>query len=226
MTYVAQYFHAFSHLDKVETAGRRVERFAEVSLSVWEMRHSYEGRMKTVYPKHMVLIRSFLLILKTFGLNGMLPSLMELIQMLRINPRNSTTTSGQRKENTTQKRQIWSRCWEIFKRKSRHIVCGHILLLEVCNCRIWIVRGEHWQKLKLSIQKPSTERLERTALCRYSLIIGLRKVYGGRLQRKRMNSLFFWTQFLFRLPSLKVLWRTNMNKSAKSRMDFRQFKLF
>jgi len=48
MTYVAQYFHAFSHLDKVETAGRRVERFAEVSLSVWEMRHSYEARMKAV----------------------------------------------------------------------------------------------------------------------------------------------------------------------------------
>ena len=60
MTYVAQYFHAFSHLgsnvilqslqitDRVETAGRRVERFAEVSLSVWEMRHSYEDRMKAV----------------------------------------------------------------------------------------------------------------------------------------------------------------------------------
>jgi len=49
MTYVAQYFHAFSHLDRVETAGRRVERFAEVSLSVWEMRHSYEDRMKAVF---------------------------------------------------------------------------------------------------------------------------------------------------------------------------------
>jgi hypothetical protein len=48
MTYVAQYFHAFSHLDRVETAGRRVERFADVSLSVWEMRHSYEARMKAV----------------------------------------------------------------------------------------------------------------------------------------------------------------------------------
>ena len=34
--------------DRVETAGRRVERFAEVSLSVWEMRHSYEDRMKVV----------------------------------------------------------------------------------------------------------------------------------------------------------------------------------
>src|SRR5271168_1431126 len=98
MTYVAQYFHAFSHLDKVETAGRRVERFAEVSLSVWEMRHSYEGRMRSVYPNHIVLIDSFLLILKMFELNGLLPSLMELIRMLRINPRNSTTTNVQRKE--------------------------------------------------------------------------------------------------------------------------------
>jgi len=40
----------FSHLDRVETAGRRVERFAEVSLSVWEMRHSYEQRMTAVDP--------------------------------------------------------------------------------------------------------------------------------------------------------------------------------
>jgi hypothetical protein len=37
-------------IDRVETAGRRVERFAEVSLSVWEMRHSYESRMKAVTP--------------------------------------------------------------------------------------------------------------------------------------------------------------------------------
>ena len=37
-------------VDRVETAGRRVERFAEVSLSVWEMRHSYEDRMKSVIP--------------------------------------------------------------------------------------------------------------------------------------------------------------------------------
>ncbi|KAL1923793.1 uncharacterized protein VTP21DRAFT_8773 [Calcarisporiella thermophila] len=45
MTYVAQYFHAFSALDKVETAGRRVAKFAEVMQSVWEMQHDYERRV-------------------------------------------------------------------------------------------------------------------------------------------------------------------------------------
>ncbi|ORZ08651.1 calponin homology domain-containing protein [Absidia repens] len=45
MTYVAEYFHAFSALDKVETAGRRVAKFAEVIVSVWQMRHDYERRV-------------------------------------------------------------------------------------------------------------------------------------------------------------------------------------
>lgn len=45
MTYVAEYFHAFSALDKVETAGRRVAKFAEVMASVWQMRHDYERRV-------------------------------------------------------------------------------------------------------------------------------------------------------------------------------------
>jgi len=44
MTYVAQYFHAFSSLDKVETAGRRVGKFAEVMASAWEMQHDYQSR--------------------------------------------------------------------------------------------------------------------------------------------------------------------------------------
>ncbi|ORZ22264.1 calponin homology domain-containing protein [Absidia repens] len=45
MTYVAEYFHAFSALDKVETAGRRVAKFAEVIASVWQMQHDYERRV-------------------------------------------------------------------------------------------------------------------------------------------------------------------------------------
>ncbi|GAB5591055.1 alpha-actinin [Umbelopsis nana] len=45
MTYVAEYFHAFSNLDKVETAGRRVAQFAEVMASVWEMQNDYERRV-------------------------------------------------------------------------------------------------------------------------------------------------------------------------------------
>ncbi|KAG0239019.1 hypothetical protein BGW41_007966 [Actinomortierella wolfii] len=45
MTYVAQYFHAFSELGKVDTAGRRVAKFAEVMESVWEMQNDYERRV-------------------------------------------------------------------------------------------------------------------------------------------------------------------------------------
>lgn len=45
MTYVAQYFHAFSASDKVETAGRRVAKFAELIQSTWEMQHAYETRV-------------------------------------------------------------------------------------------------------------------------------------------------------------------------------------
>ncbi|KAF9940342.1 hypothetical protein BGZ65_007308, partial [Modicella reniformis] len=45
MTYVAQYFHAFSELGKVDTAGRRVAKFAEVMESVWTMQNDYERRV-------------------------------------------------------------------------------------------------------------------------------------------------------------------------------------
>lgn len=75
MTYVAEYFHAFSNLgkttlsflmylcsllvlttpydviDKVETAGRRVAQFAEVMASVWEMQNDYERRVLAVSEK-------------------------------------------------------------------------------------------------------------------------------------------------------------------------------
>ncbi|KAG0291428.1 hypothetical protein BGZ98_003010 [Dissophora globulifera] len=48
MTYVAQYFHAFSELGKVDTAGRRVAKFAEVVESVWTMENDYERRVKAL----------------------------------------------------------------------------------------------------------------------------------------------------------------------------------
>lgn len=49
MTYIAQYFHAFSHLDKVETAGRRVEKFAETIHSSWIMQNDFEKRMQDLF---------------------------------------------------------------------------------------------------------------------------------------------------------------------------------
>ncbi|KAJ2160780.1 alpha-actinin [Coemansia sp. RSA 552] len=45
MTYVAQYFHAFSSLSKAETAGRRLGKFADVMHSVFDMEHDYEARV-------------------------------------------------------------------------------------------------------------------------------------------------------------------------------------
>jgi hypothetical protein len=46
MTYVAQYFHAFSALGKVDAATRRVTKFVDVMKSAWEMQHDYEQRVK------------------------------------------------------------------------------------------------------------------------------------------------------------------------------------
>eukprot|EP00835_Amoeboradix_gromovi_P001569 NODE_74_length_23402_cov_1.166974.p2 type:complete len:556 gc:universal NODE_74_length_23402_cov_1.166974:6025-4358(-) len=44
MTYVAQYFHAFSVMDKVEVSGRRVGKFADLLSTAWNMEHDYERR--------------------------------------------------------------------------------------------------------------------------------------------------------------------------------------
>ncbi|CRG87243.1 Alpha-actinin-like protein 1 [Talaromyces islandicus] len=46
MTYMAYWFHAFSQLEKVENAGRRVEKFVSNMQGAWEMQTGYEKRMK------------------------------------------------------------------------------------------------------------------------------------------------------------------------------------
>jgi Ca2+-binding EF-hand superfamily protein len=48
MTYVAYWFHAFSALDKIETAGRRLEKFVEVTGSAISMQHGFERRMRSL----------------------------------------------------------------------------------------------------------------------------------------------------------------------------------
>lgn len=48
MTYVAYWFHAFSALDRIETAGRRLEKFVDVTASAIEMQHAYEERMRAL----------------------------------------------------------------------------------------------------------------------------------------------------------------------------------
>jgi hypothetical protein len=48
MTYVAQYFHAFSTMEQAEVVSRRVATFAEVMQSAWLMKNEYEARAQKV----------------------------------------------------------------------------------------------------------------------------------------------------------------------------------
>ncbi|KAK6496144.1 hypothetical protein TWF481_002169 [Arthrobotrys musiformis] len=48
MTYIAYWFHAFSHLDKIENAGRRVEKFVAHMQGAWDMQHAFEQRMEKI----------------------------------------------------------------------------------------------------------------------------------------------------------------------------------
>ncbi|WPH02079.1 alpha-actinin-2 [Acrodontium crateriforme] len=46
MTYIAYWFHAFSQMEKVENAGRRVEKFVASMNGAWEMQNNFERRMR------------------------------------------------------------------------------------------------------------------------------------------------------------------------------------
>jgi hypothetical protein len=46
MTYIAYWFHAFSQMEKVENAGRRVEKFVNNMQGAWEMQNAFERRMR------------------------------------------------------------------------------------------------------------------------------------------------------------------------------------
>ncbi|KAK3112542.1 alpha-actinin, partial [Teratosphaeriaceae sp. CCFEE 6253] len=48
MTYIAYWFHAFSQMDRVENAGRRVEKFVANMNGAWEMQNGYEMRMRAL----------------------------------------------------------------------------------------------------------------------------------------------------------------------------------
>lgn len=48
MTYIAYWFHAFSQMERVENAGRRVEKFVSNMQGAWEMQNSYERRMRAL----------------------------------------------------------------------------------------------------------------------------------------------------------------------------------
>ncbi|KAF2488600.1 alpha-actin-like proteinin [Lophium mytilinum] len=46
MTYIAYWFHAFSQMERVENAGRRVEKFVQSMAGAWEMQNTFEKRMR------------------------------------------------------------------------------------------------------------------------------------------------------------------------------------
>merc|ERR1711977_221878 len=48
MTYIAYWFHAFSQMEKVENAGRRVEKFVSTMNGAWEMQNNFERRMRAL----------------------------------------------------------------------------------------------------------------------------------------------------------------------------------
>lgn len=48
MTYIAYWFHAFSQMERVENAGRRVEKFVTNMQGAWAMQNSFEERMRTL----------------------------------------------------------------------------------------------------------------------------------------------------------------------------------
>ncbi|KAI6793068.1 alpha-actinin-2 [Hortaea werneckii] len=48
MTYIAYWFHAFSQMERVENAGRRVEKFVSTMNGAWEMQNNFERRMRAL----------------------------------------------------------------------------------------------------------------------------------------------------------------------------------
>ena len=46
MTYIAYWFHAFSQMERVENAGRRVEKFVTSMQGAWGMQSAFEQRMQ------------------------------------------------------------------------------------------------------------------------------------------------------------------------------------
>lgn len=57
MTYVAQYFHAFSAQNKVSNSSRRVGKFADVLAATWDMENDYEKRARELI-EHIETIKN------------------------------------------------------------------------------------------------------------------------------------------------------------------------
>jgi hypothetical protein len=57
MTYIAYWFHAFSQMERVENAGRRVEKFVQNMQGAWQMQNDFERRMRELL-EHIVKQRT------------------------------------------------------------------------------------------------------------------------------------------------------------------------
>lgn len=59
MTYIAYWFHAFSQMDRVENAGRRVEKFVANMNGAWDMQNSYEQRMRALLEQIAAQVKAW-----------------------------------------------------------------------------------------------------------------------------------------------------------------------
>ena len=59
MTYIAYWFHAFSQMERVENAGRRVEKFVTNMQGAWGMQNSFEKRMEELLRQMRAIIEEW-----------------------------------------------------------------------------------------------------------------------------------------------------------------------
>lgn len=59
MTYIAYWFHAFSQMERVENAGRRVEKFVVNMQGAWDMQNGFEKRVRELLRQISEQMRSW-----------------------------------------------------------------------------------------------------------------------------------------------------------------------
>ncbi|KAJ3166181.1 hypothetical protein HK101_011978 [Irineochytrium annulatum] len=59
ITYISQFYHAFSALEKVGVAGRRIGQFGQILLGSWEMQNDYEKRVAHLLANIQSMLRTW-----------------------------------------------------------------------------------------------------------------------------------------------------------------------
>ncbi|KAI8846063.1 calponin homology domain-containing protein [Chytridium lagenaria] len=59
ITYISQFYHAFSAMDKVGVAGRRVAQLGQILIGAWEMQNDYEKRTRENYQQARSQLNEF-----------------------------------------------------------------------------------------------------------------------------------------------------------------------